>query len=196
MEEEHIETENEELNEDFNPADTVGKALAAVKQICSSPQAHAFLCQLCIEEKITLQELKLWIHTRWGSLYNFFTTLLELQPAFDKFCLLADDSDQVPKLRKKRYINFKLLRAEWTMIELMQEVLTEPFSATQLFSNAGRPSLSFGLPTLEYLQYVWENFGQVTEVQTGEGVMHTSFVWLVLDPSSKLAYVEEHWDHR
>ncbi|KIJ50282.1 hypothetical protein M422DRAFT_159906, partial [Sphaerobolus stellatus SS14] len=43
--------------------------------------------------------------------------------AFDKFCLLADDSNQVPKLRKKKYQNFKLSKAEWTLVELMHEVL-------------------------------------------------------------------------
>ncbi|KIJ51774.1 hypothetical protein M422DRAFT_244123 [Sphaerobolus stellatus SS14] len=165
IEEEHIEIENEELNEDFGPADIVGKALAAVEQ------------------------------------------------AFDKFCLLADDSDQVPKLRKKRYINFKLSRAEWTMIELMQEVLAEPFSATQSFSNAGQPSLSFGLLTLEYLQYVWENFVKLpkfklVKVALEAGLKNLNkwykctdnsnayFICLVLDLSSKLAYVEEHWDHK
>jgi hypothetical protein len=36
---------------------------------------------------------------------------------------LADDSEEVPKLKNKSYSDFKLSREDWAKIELMHEVL-------------------------------------------------------------------------
>ena len=36
---------------------------------------------------------------------------------------LADDSKEVPKLKKKSYFEFKLSQEDWTKIELMHKVL-------------------------------------------------------------------------
>jgi hypothetical protein len=40
-----------------------------------------------------------------------------------KFIQLADNSAQVPKLRKKRYGDYKLTPDEWTNLDLLRQVL-------------------------------------------------------------------------
>jgi hypothetical protein len=40
-----------------------------------------------------------------------------------KFMQLADDSAQVPKLRKKRYADYKLTPDEWTNLDLLRQIL-------------------------------------------------------------------------
>jgi hypothetical protein len=40
-----------------------------------------------------------------------------------KFVQLADDSPQVPKLRKKRYADFKLMPNEWANLDLLRKIL-------------------------------------------------------------------------
>lgn len=41
----------------------------------------------------------------------------------DKFCLVADGSSKVPKLRNKIYTDFKLSLAKWEFLNLIREVL-------------------------------------------------------------------------
>ena len=43
--------------------------------------------------------------------------------AVDKFCLLADASSKVPKLKRKKYSDFKISLDEWEMLSLIHEVL-------------------------------------------------------------------------
>lgn len=83
-------------------ADSVGKALALVKQVCfgwiqrlfifilnqlqirASPQARAFFTKSCQQVEVPILQLLLWIRTRWASLFAFLDRLLILK----KVCLL------------------------------------------------------------------------------------------------------------
>ena len=92
----------------------------------------------------------------------------------NRFIQLADDSDEVPELREKKYQDFRISRSEWTKLELMHEVLQvcipascsvlntyehvqEPANATQSFSSSHTPTVSRTIPVLEFLQTSWEN---------------------------------------
>jgi hypothetical protein len=41
----------------------------------------------------------------------------------NRFTQLADDSDEVPDLKNKKYRDFRLSKADWVKMELMREVL-------------------------------------------------------------------------
>lgn len=49
--------------------------------------------------------------------------LIHFSKAIDRFTQLADDSDEVPNLKKKEYRHYRLNKDEWTQLELMREVL-------------------------------------------------------------------------
>jgi hypothetical protein len=86
-----------------------------------------------------------------------------------KFIQLADDSAQVPKLRKKRYGDYKLTPDEWTNLDLLHQVLKvltlslisrhplltlqmqHPALAQQQFSSEHLPTVSHMFPTIEFL---------------------------------------------
>ncbi|KAF8867523.1 hypothetical protein BD779DRAFT_1464288, partial [Infundibulicybe gibba] len=91
--------------------------------------------------------------------------------AIDKFCLWADESSEVPKLKNKLYSDYKLLRAEWETLELIKEVLQ--FEKVKDGIDAG----------LEKLRK-WYMATDETDVY---------FICLALDPSIKLEYVKQHW---
>jgi hypothetical protein len=82
----------------FDAGDTVGKALALVTQVSlssrnpdfltiltwylqirKSPQARAFFRQVCEQVNVPKLELKLWIRTRWASLYDFIDRMITLR---------------------------------------------------------------------------------------------------------------------
>jgi hypothetical protein len=50
-------------NEDIDAADSLGKAISLVKQICKSPQARAFFRLSCSQVGIAPLELLSWIRT-------------------------------------------------------------------------------------------------------------------------------------
>ncbi|KAG2029372.1 hypothetical protein BDR03DRAFT_880961, partial [Suillus americanus] len=87
--------------------------------------------------------------------------------AVNRFTLLADESHEVPKLRKKSYSDFKLDRADWKMIRLVHDVLKVA-------------AIKKGLNNVEKY-YQKANDSDVY------------FICLVLDPNYKLAYVESRW---
>jgi hypothetical protein len=41
----------------------------------------------------------------------------------NRFVHLADDSDEVPKLRKRQYADFKLTNSDWLQLSLIHEAL-------------------------------------------------------------------------
>jgi hypothetical protein len=41
----------------------------------------------------------------------------------NRFVRLADDSDEVPKLRKRQYADFKLTNGDWLQLSLLHEAL-------------------------------------------------------------------------
>ena len=65
---------------DFVAGDTVGKLMAFISQIrASSEVTWDYLCELCQSNNCPTWEIKLWIHTRWGSLSDCFCVVLGLQ---------------------------------------------------------------------------------------------------------------------
>jgi hypothetical protein len=51
-------------------------------------------------------------------------TECDLNQGVDQFVLLADASDKVPNLTKKRcYADFQLLKKDWDRIEVLRDVL-------------------------------------------------------------------------
>ena len=50
-----------------------------VLQIRKSPQARSFFHATCAQVGMTPLELMLWIHTRWGSLFDFLERFLFLK---------------------------------------------------------------------------------------------------------------------
>ena len=110
-------------------------------KIRKSPQAHAFFCQACEQVHLHALELKLWVCTRWASLYDFLDRMITLClvrtrnfegfkcywvhhcQAVNQFTRDADDSPDIPKLVGKCYADFRLTASNWEKLELMHEVL-------------------------------------------------------------------------
>jgi hypothetical protein len=51
-----------------------------------------------------------------------------INQGINRFVQLADDSEEVPNLKKKSYSDFKLTRNDWDKITLMHKVLRVSFS--------------------------------------------------------------------
>ena len=65
---------------DFEPVDTLGKLLAFVNQVrVSSEDVHEYLAHSCAMHNIKSIELRLWVHSRWGSLSHCLSAMLEVQ---------------------------------------------------------------------------------------------------------------------
>jgi hypothetical protein len=94
--------------------------------------------------------------------------------AITRFTQLADESEDVPTLRKKKYSDFRLSKLEWDRLKLLHEVMQvcdridrdstlltlspkEPATAQQSFSRSHEPAVWRTIPVLEFLQQSWEN---------------------------------------
>ncbi|KAG2073688.1 hypothetical protein BDR04DRAFT_1010387 [Suillus decipiens] len=55
------------------------------------------------------------------------------------FICLADDSEEVPKLKKRQYLDFKLTQSDWTWLSLLHEALQ--FSSITYTLEAGLKNL-------------------------------------------------------
>ena len=93
---------------DFDAGNTVVKALALVvtqvsllsrlcwsnilwyMQIRMSLQAHVFFQQCCKQVNVRKLELKLWVQTRWASLYNFLDCMITLCSVSSHYLLFND----------------------------------------------------------------------------------------------------------
>ncbi|KAF8156025.1 hypothetical protein B0H34DRAFT_517919 [Crassisporium funariophilum] len=160
-EEEDDEVDDAALEEDFDAADSIGKALMLVKQIRASPQARAFFTKSCKQVDVPVLQLILWIRTRWASLYAFLDRLLILRKGVVHFSQLADDSDEVPNLKGKSYSDFRLQKSDWARMQLMHDILQEPATAKQTFSSAKEPTVWRTIPVLEFLLQSWENMADL-----------------------------------
>ena len=90
-------------------ADLLGKVLAFINQVHSSPQAHAYFEMLCKQEGIASLQLLKWVRTCWASLYDLVNRILDVHHTCTKFTLLADKDNKVPKLKPpKTYAMFRL----------------------------------------------------------------------------------------
>ena len=81
----------EAYSTDFVAGDTVGKLMAFISQIrASSEVTRVYLCELCQSNNCLTWEIKLWIHTRWGSFSDCFRVVLGVQRicAFVHFLIL------------------------------------------------------------------------------------------------------------
>jgi hypothetical protein len=139
--------------ENFDPANLLGKILAFINQVCSSPQAHSYFQKLCKDKNLPVLQLLKWVCTHWASLYNLITCLLDVHPACNKFTLLTDDDHQVPNLKPpKTYRMFKLNEGEWHLLELIHDGLRELALACQSFLHATQPTVYHAFPVIESMQ--------------------------------------------
>ncbi|KAF8460964.1 hypothetical protein DFH94DRAFT_641038 [Russula ochroleuca] len=200
--------------EDFDPADLLGKILAFVNQVCSSPQACSFFQKLCKDEGLPPLQLLKWVRTRWASLYDLINRILDVCIPCNKFTLLADEDDKVPKLKPlKTYSMFRLSEGEWCLLELIRDGLREPAASCQVFSHATRPSIFCAFPVIEFMQQKWETmagdpmYSQIAPaLEAGLANLHkwyraldessVYFICLILDPRIKLVYFQKHWEQR
>ena len=134
---------NDNDNDDHavDVGNSLGKAIALVKQIQKSPQARAFFCAMCCQVKIKPLELLLWIWTCWGSLFTFLEQFINLKavhelllstishlynflPAVTQFTILADESNAVPSLTNQwSYSDFHLTQRDWELLVDIRDVL-------------------------------------------------------------------------
>jgi hypothetical protein len=197
---------------EFDPGDLLGKILAFVNQVRSSPQARKYFHKLCKDENLRPLQLLKWIRTRWASLYDLINRLLDVRPACNKFTVLADDDDRVPNLKPpKTYAMFKLTEGEWRLLELIREGLKGPALSCQTFSHSNRPTAFRAFPIIESMQQRWELMARdprYAQIVPGlEAGLHNLrkwyralddssvyFICLVLDPRVKMAYFQKHWE--
>ena len=137
-----------------------------------------------------------WIRTRWGSMCDLIERFIQNKhvshlfgfnyvqfdyihfiQAVNKFCLVADNTSKVPKLRgSRKYADYAISEEEWKMLELIHEVLKvksfqvflfilmiyqEPRDAQASFSSESQPTVWRTIPTLEALQDRWETFASM-----------------------------------
>ncbi|KAG2739633.1 hypothetical protein P692DRAFT_20755144, partial [Suillus brevipes Sb2] len=100
----------------------------------------------------------------------------------NRFTLLADESHEVPKLRKKSYSDFKLDRADWKMIRLVHDCLANTWQ-----TMAGNPEYA---PIKAAIKKGLNNVEKYYQKANDSDIY---FICLVLDPNYKLAYVESRW---
>lgn len=198
--------------EEFTPGDLLGKVLAFVNQVRSSPQARAFFLKVCKDEGLPELQLLKWVRTRWASLYDLITRLLKVRRACNKFTLLADDDERVPNLKPpKTYSVFKLTDGEWQLLELIRDALQEPAAACQTFSHSSRPTVYRAFPVIEFMQTKWEQMAANPKYAIISQALNAGldnlrkwyrtldnsnmyFISLVLDPRIKMAYFRRQWE--
>ena len=79
----------EAYSTDFLAGDVVGKLMAFISQIrASSEVTQNYLCELCNSNNCLAWEIKLWIHTHWGSLSDCFHVVLGVQQVGAFVCFL------------------------------------------------------------------------------------------------------------
>jgi hypothetical protein len=120
-------------------SDALWKLLGLIVQIRKSPQARVFFKRMCREVNIPEHDLMLFVQTHWASMFACLEWALKLRPvcsyivcqyivlihaqAIARFTQLADDSNEVPALCKKKYIRFRLSKDEWELLKLLHEVI-------------------------------------------------------------------------
>ncbi|PPR02389.1 hypothetical protein CVT24_002051 [Panaeolus cyanescens] len=198
---------------EFDPGDTLGKALAFVNQLraCSTTVLD-FFEQICATFKIVFKKPKLWVRTRWGSLADCFAWLLLMQKVINHFTSLADDNEDLPKLRNgKKWRNFKMTGDEWNIITLAYNVLAIPAKMHAQLASQSQPTLQHVYPLLEKLMSDWDDmindpkYAPIKHaIQAGVDNMvkwyrktdesSIYFIAHVLDPVIKLRYVKSAWE--
>ncbi|KAF8267382.1 hypothetical protein EI94DRAFT_1801722 [Lactarius quietus] len=205
--------DDNEDDEDIPVGDSLGKAIALVKQIHKLLQAWVFFHMMCTQVNITPLELLLWICTHWGSLFTFLECFIHLKLAVNQFILLTDENKSVPPLTKKcHYINFHLSSKDWEYLSLIRDALREPFNAQQTFSSKRTPTVWHIIPSFEFLIKHWDSMacepkyqGLKDTLNEGTKNLHKWYGWvgstssgyficLVLDPNVKDLYFRHQWE--
>ncbi|KAF9455546.1 hypothetical protein BDZ94DRAFT_662561 [Collybia nuda] len=139
---------------DYDAGDVVGKLMAFINQLRGSSEGtRDFLKTCCIRNGSKPLELKLWVRTRWGSLSDCFQVAIAQQDAIDEFCVLADNTRTLPKLRKgKTWLNYKLTSEEWDIVTLAYNCLKVPASIHSTLSAEKVPTATKVYPHLDYHQ--------------------------------------------
>ena len=71
---------------DFDAGDVVGKLMAFIAQLWQcSEDTRSYLACLALSYGCPPLKIKIWVHTRWGSLSDCFTVVLVLQKVFFLF---------------------------------------------------------------------------------------------------------------
>jgi len=94
---------------------------------------------MCREANVPQLELVLFVRTRWASMSACLDRALTLElvrtytaqqdlvlihaQALTRFAVLADNSEDVPPLRKKKYRWFELSRREWEQLKVLHELM-------------------------------------------------------------------------
>ncbi|KIJ96422.1 hypothetical protein K443DRAFT_10649 [Laccaria amethystina LaAM-08-1] len=177
---------------DFTAGDVLGKALALVNQVRASPQAQQYFALCCESEHVAIVELKKWVRTRWGSMYDLIERFTSCKPALQKFCVFADE--KLPNLKNKKYADYKFEPDEWKMLDLIQEVLAEPRHAQASFSFETEPTLWKTIPMLELLDALEKGLERLRKWYRSLDHSDTSFICLALHPSIKDRYCKENWE--
>lgn len=92
----------------------------------------------CLDRALKLRNVR--SYTAWKDL------MLILAQAITRFTQLADESEEVPTLRNKKYSSFHLTRDEWNQLKVLHELmkvssflcrLLMPLSADHLLLDTG-----------------------------------------------------------
>jgi len=114
--------------EEFDLADLLGKILAFVNHVRSSPQARTYFHKLCEEENLPPLQLLKWVRTCWASLYDLITCLLEHAPSLQQVHTprrWMTTGFQISSLQRT-YAMFRLTAREWRLLKLIRDGLREP----------------------------------------------------------------------
>ncbi|KAH9007830.1 hypothetical protein EDB84DRAFT_1447292 [Lactarius hengduanensis] len=161
--------DNEEVDDTvtFQPGDLLGKAIALITQIRRSPQANSYFQTVCAEEGVKPLELKKWVRTRWGSMYDLLERLLssKLEP---REAQATFSSEKTPTVWRT-IPTLECLQERW---ELM--------ARNAKFARV-KHAIEKGLAKVKK----W--YGSISETDA-------YFVCLALDPTIKLEYCKSNWD--
>jgi len=83
-----LDDSDDDTNCDFDSKDLLCEIRAFVNQVHSSPQARKYFQKLCVEENIAPLQLLKWVQTRWASLYDLITRLLDVRLVCTKLAFL------------------------------------------------------------------------------------------------------------
>ncbi|KAF8263978.1 hypothetical protein EI94DRAFT_1703590 [Lactarius quietus] len=144
----------------------------------------------CTQVGILPLDHLLWICTCWGSLYNFLEHFIKLKPAIIQFILLADASEAMPSLPKKRYyVDFHMNARDWESLGYIRDALH--FLIKHWETMAGQPAcLPLKVALNKGIESLHKWYGWV------DSTSPAYFICLVLDPNVKDIYFWHGWDNK
>ncbi|KAF5356895.1 hypothetical protein D9756_006426 [Leucocoprinus leucothites] len=123
----------------FNASDVIGMVLAFITQVCLSHQAKKYFAVCYKEESLPQLELKKWVCTHWGSMFDLVDHFVTLRKAVNKFIKNADESGSVPKLKGKIYMDYYLMHEDsLDVFHKLEEYLSTP---VEVISSIKYPTL-------------------------------------------------------